>query len=113
MGELDAELCRAIAAAVGDDARKCRFAIVRIEPEAAVADAAAALDAGRLDHHQRRPGIGEHTEVVDVPVGGYAVVGAVLAHGRDHDAVREFEIGELNGRKQGAGHVTRIDLRPR
>src|SRR5262249_22041358 len=46
MGELDAELRRAIAAAVGDHARKRRFAIVRIEPEAAVADAAAALDAG-------------------------------------------------------------------
>src|SRR5215510_6517342 len=110
MGELDAELRRAIAAAVGYDARKRRFAIVRIEPEAAVADAAAALDAGRLDHDQRRPGIGEHAEVVDVPVGGHAVVGAVLAHGRDDDAVREFEIGELNGRKQGTGHVTRSDF---
>jgi len=76
-----------------------------------VADAAAPLDAGRLDHDQRRPGIGQHAKVVDVPVGRHAVVGAVLAHGGDHDAVREFEIGELDGRKQGTGHVTRIDLR--
>ena len=110
MGELDAELRGAIAAAVGDDARKRGFAIVRIEPEAAVGDATASLGAGGLDHDQRRPGIGEHTEVRDVPTGGHAVVGAVLAHRRDHDAVREFEIGELDGRKQRTGHVTRMDL---
>src|SRR5262249_24574079 len=110
MGELDAELGGAIAAAVGDDARKRGFAIVRIEPEAAVGDPATALDASGLNHDQLRPGNGEHIEVHNVPIGGHAVVGAVLAHRRDHDAVREFEIGELDGRKQGTGHVTRVDL---
>ena len=101
---------RAVAAAMGDDARERRFAVVGIEPEAAVADAAAALDAGRLDHDQRGAGIGEHAEMIDVPVGGDAVVGAVLAHGRDDDAVRELEIGEPDRRKQGTGHVTRVEL---
>src|SRR5262249_55769750 len=67
MGELDAELGGTIPAAVGDEARKHGFAIIRIEPEAAVGDAAVALDAGGLNHDQRRPGIGEHTQTSAVP----------------------------------------------
>ena len=67
-----------------------------------------ALDAGGLDHEQRRAGIGQHAEVIEVPVGRDAVVGAVLAHGRDDDPVRELEIGKSNRRKQGTGHGTRI-----
>ena len=98
-----------IAAAMGDDARERRLAVVGIEPEAAVGDAAAALDAGRLDHDQAGAGIGQHAEMIEVPVGGDAVVGAVLAHGRDDDPVRELEIGEPDRRKQGTGHVTRVD----
>ena len=46
--------------------------------------------------------------MIEVPVGGDAVVGAVLAHGRDDDPVREFEIGKPDRRKQGTGHGTRI-----
>ena len=90
---------------MGDHAPERRFAVVRIESEATVADAAAALDARRFDDEQSRARIGEHAEVIEVPVGGHAVVGAVLAHRRNDDAVREFEIGELDARKQGAGHV--------
>jgi hypothetical protein len=37
--------------------------------------------------------------MIEVPVGGYAVVGTVLAHGRDDDPVREVEIGKSDGRK--------------
>ena len=81
MGELNADLGSAVTTTMGDDPRQRRLAVVRIEPEAAMADAAAALDAGGLDHHQRRPGIGEHAEMIEMPVGGHAVVGAVLAHG--------------------------------
>jgi hypothetical protein len=43
MGELDAELGVAVTAAVGDDARQRGFAVIGIEAEAAVADAAAAV----------------------------------------------------------------------
>ena len=110
MGELHTELGAAVAAAMGDDARQRRLAVIRVEPEAAMSDAATALDAGGLDHDQRGAGIGEHAEMVEVPVVGDAVVGAVLAHGRDDDPVRELEIGEPDRRKQGTGHVTRIDL---
>jgi hypothetical protein len=92
---------------MGDHARERRLAVVRIEPEAAVADAAAALDVGHLGDHQAGAGIRQHTEMVEMPVGGYAIVGAVLAHGRDDDPVRELEIGEPDRREQSTCHVTR------
>ena len=81
MGELNAKLRSAVTATMGDDARQRCLAVVRVKPKATMADAAAALDAGGLDHEQRRPGIGEHTEMIEVPVGRHAVVGAVLTHG--------------------------------
>src|SRR5262249_5907072 len=45
--------------------------------------------------------------MVEMPVGGDAVVGAVLAHRRDDDAVDELEIGKPDRGKQGTGHVAR------
>ena len=80
MGELDAELGCAVTATMGDDTRQTRLAVVRIEPKAAMTDATAALDAGGLDHDQRGTGIGEHAEMIKVPVGCHAIVGTVLAH---------------------------------
>ena len=91
MRQLDAELRIAVAPAVRGDARERRFAVVRIEPEAAMGDAPAALDAGRLHHEQRRPRIAQRAEVIEMPVGRGAVIGAVLAHGRDDDPVAELE----------------------
>ena len=107
MRELDADLGGAEAMAMGDHARERGFAVIGIEPEAAVADAAAALDVGHLGDHQAGAGIRQHAEMVDMPVGGDAVVGAVLAHGRDDDPVRELEVGEPDRGEQSTGHVTR------
>jgi len=70
-----------------------------------VGDAAVALDVRRLDHDQCSAGIGQHAEMAEVPVVGCAVVGAVLAHGRNDDAIAQFEIGKPDRSKQGAGHV--------
>src|SRR6266516_935287 len=111
MSELNAELGGTVSPAVGDYAGKRSFAIIGIESEATVTDAPAALHPSRLDHEQRRPGIGKHAKVIEVPVRGDAVISAVLAHRRDDDAVREFEIGEPDGREQGTGHVTRLDTK--
>ena len=73
-------------------------------------DAAAPLHVGRLHHDQVRARVGEHGEMAEVPIGGGAVVGAVLAHGRDDDAILEREVGKLDRREQGAGHGSgRID----
>ncbi len=110
MGELDAHLAGSVAAAMGDDARERRLAVVGVEPQASVGDAAAALDAGRFDHDQPRARIGQHAEMIDVPVGGDAVVGAVLAHRRHDDPVGELEFGETDRGKQRTGHVTRVTL---
>src|SRR5206468_10583606 len=63
-----------------NDAGERSLAVVGIKPEAAVADTAAPLDPGRLRHHQRRAGIGEHAEMIDVPVGGDPVVGRSEEH---------------------------------
>jgi len=80
MGELDAELGCAVTTTMVDDTRQTRLTVVRIESKAAMTDATAALDAGGLDHDQRGAGIGEHTEMIEVPVGCHAIVGTVLAH---------------------------------
>ena len=60
MGELDADLGGADAMAMIDDARERRLAGVRIEPEAAVGDAAVPLHVGHLDNDQAGAGIGQH-----------------------------------------------------
>ena len=73
--------------AMGDDARQRRLVVVGIKPEAAVGDTPAPLDVGRLDHHQIGARVGEHAEMAEMPIGSRAVVGAVLAHGRNDDAV--------------------------
>ena len=87
MRQLNAKLGGADAMAVSDDARERRLAIIGIEPEAAMRDATAPLHMGCLDHNQPGARIGQHAEVSDVPVGGDAVGGAVLAHRRDNDAI--------------------------
>ena len=89
---------------VVDDVRERRLAGVGVEAEAAVADAATPLHVAHLRHHQPGAGIRQHAEMGHVPVGGDAVIGAVLAHRRDHDAVRKLEVGEPDRREQGAGH---------
>ena len=104
MRDLDAELGGAGPPAVGDDARQRRLVVVGVEPHAAVGDAAAALDMRRLDDDEARAGIGQHAEMGEMPVGGGAVVGAVLAHRRDDDAVGEFDTAELDGCEE-SGHA--------
>src|SRR5262249_4454766 len=102
--ELDAELRDTDALAVVDHMREHRLAVIRVEAEAAVGDAAVALHVRGLDDHKAGAGIRQHAEMRDVPVAGDAVVGAVLAHRRDDDAVVEGEGGEPERREQGRGH---------
>ena len=106
MGDLDAELGVAHAARLRDHARQRGFVVVGVQAEAAMGDAAMALDMGRLHHHQRGAGIRQHAEMHQMPVVGAAVVGRVLAHGRDHDAVGKLQAGQPIGREKGAAHGT-------
>ena len=87
---------------MGDHAGERRLALVRVEAEAAMADAALAFDIGHLGDHQAGAGIGQHAEMGEVPVGSDAVGGAVLAHRGGHDPVRKLEAGEPDRRKQDA-----------
>ena len=110
--KLDAEPGVTEAAAMRDHPRKRRFTVVRIKPEAAVGNAPAALDAGRLYHYQRGPRIAQHAEVVQVPVGRNAIIGAVLAHGRNDDPAAKVESSEPDWGKKGTGHGV-LDLEKR
>ena len=111
--ELDADLRGTDPMAMVDDARQRRFAGVGIETETTVADAAAPFHVAHFGDHEAGAGIGERAEMRDVPVGRHAVIGAVLAHRGDDDAVREFEVGEPNGREQYAGHEVPVEFRRR
>jgi hypothetical protein len=104
MGELDAELGGADRPRMVDDALHRLFVGVGSEARAAGGDAAAQFNAGRLDDEQGGAGIGEHADMGHVPVGHRAVVGRILAHGRDDDAVRKLDAGELDRREQVTGH---------
>jgi hypothetical protein len=87
-----------------DHARESILARIRIDAGAAMRDAPDALDAGRFHDHQRRTGICQHAEMRRVPRARDAVIGAVLAHRRDDDAVGKIEAGELDRREKCTGH---------
>ena len=55
---------------------------------------------GRFDGQQRRAGECQVAEVDDVPVGRAALVGRVLAHGRDHDPVAQLEAADAERGEQ-------------
>ena len=67
-------------------------------------DAAMTFDVGCLHDHQGRARVRQHAEVHEVPIVGTAIVGRILAHRRDHDAVGKLEARHTKGREQGTGH---------
>src|SRR5262249_35695136 len=105
MGELDADLRRrGHRAHVGEYGSKRRLVLVAVETEAAVGDAAAALDRGRFEDHQADAGERERAEMDAVPGLRRAVDSAVLAHRGDDDPIRKVEPGDARRRKQRTGH---------
>ena len=73
---------------------------VAVKPEAARRDAADRLDMRRLDAEHRGAGQREIVDVGEMPVIGRAVLGRILAHRRDHDAVGESQAAQLDRGKQ-------------
>ena len=102
MGELDAERGRARAAAQRHDPGQRRLVRLRIEAEAAMADAAARLDRGLLDDDEARARQRQRPQMLQVPIIGRAVLGAVLAHRRHRDPVGEGEAAEGHRLEQTA-----------
>ena len=84
----------------GKHARHGALVGVRIKPRVAVRDAADALDGGGLHHDKPGARHGQGHEVLQMPVAHAAVIGRILAHGRDHDAVREPHRAEIERRKE-------------
>lgn len=88
-----------------DDARKARHEGIVPQAEIANRAAAAALDLGRLDHHQAGATGGVAAGIHDVPVGGAALVRRILVHRRHHHAVFQVEIADRErGEEQRLGH---------
>ena len=106
MAELDAEDGRRgrEAARRGQRALGRRLVGVGIEAEAAMRDAAAPLDAGRLDRDHAGARDAERGPVVEMPVGRRSVIGRIHAHRRDGDAVGNRVGSEREGREQRGRH---------
>jgi len=95
MGELDAdERIRIDAADEVDDAPQ--FLPMRLAPQAKAGrgDASSGADMRRLDHDQAQTGRSETAEMHEMPVLRESVDRAVLAHGRQRDAVTKRAPGE-------------------
>ena len=102
MRELYAEFCGPNTLAMRDHMRERRLIRVGIEPKAAMRDAADALDMRRFNDEEPGAGIRQHAKMREMPVIGTAIVGAVLAHRRDDDAVSQGEGAQLQrGEEQG------------
>ena len=104
MRELDADRVPAEAPARRDDASDLGLVVLVIEAGAAVRDAAFARHVRRFDHQQSRAAVGELAEVDQMPVVQAAVVGLVLTHRRDDDAVGQRNGAELDRRKEFGEH---------
>jgi hypothetical protein len=83
----------------GQSAGKCTLILVGVESEASVSDAAMALDIRHLHHNKSGSGHGEHGKVLEVPVGGAAIMSRVLTHWRNSDAVRDVHRTNIEGRE--------------
>jgi hypothetical protein len=105
MGELDAELHAGHPSAHPvDDRLQRRLVLVAVEAEAALRDAALALDVRGLEAEQAGARHGEHAVVHLMPGLRAAVDRGVLAHRRNDDAVGQRDSADLDGREELGGH---------
>jgi hypothetical protein len=110
VGELDAGH-GALPADEVDDACVVGGLLVVPDPRVLRRDATLRDDGGRLGHHQAGTALRERPEVDEVPVGGSAVLGGVLTHGRDPDAVAERRAAQRQRREEQA-HMNAQPRRP-
>ena len=106
MRDLNAKSGIPHALGLGNYSCERRFIVVRIQAQAAVGDAAMPLDMRGLHDYKRRPRMRHHAEMHQMPVVRAAVIGGILAHRGDDDAVRKLETGQATRRKKST-HVDR------
>ena len=102
--KLDAQFRHTMKAAEVDHSLQRPFIFVAVESEAMLGNTPHPGDVGRLGNQQAAGTHRELPEVHQVPVGGRAVLGHVLAHRRNHDTVGQFEPAKFEGGKKCAGH---------
>ena len=105
MGELDADRHRRNLAHAGQHTGQRRLGGVVVQAQVAQRDAPGWLDGCRLQDQQAGARQRQSTEVDEMPVGGLAFVGGVLAHRRDHDAVGKGQRADGKGSEQLAHGV--------
>ena len=84
------------------DRTQCRLGPVVVEAQVGGRDPPLGLDRGGLDAQHAGAGESEAAEMDQVPVIGRTVIGRVLAHRRDHDAVGQGQAAQRDGGEQGA-----------
>ena len=99
VAELDGDLGSAAAVDEVDDAPPGLGVGGAPQPRAARADARLGRDIGHLAHDQPGTAHGSAADVDQVPVVGQAVLGGVLTHGADDDAVVEGQRAQREGLK--------------
>ena len=80
---------------------------VLVFPDAQVArrDAALRGDSRGFKRDQASAALRPAAEMDEVPIRGEAVLAGVLAHGRNADAIGEFNGAKLKARKKRSGHI--------
>ena len=101
MAQLQADLGAAVGVHEVDDAAPGRLVGVAVDAGAAVADARRLGDGRHLGVDEPGAALRAAAQMHKVPVAGQAVMGAVLAHGRDHDPVVEHHLAQAKGREHG------------
>ena len=97
VSELNAEFGDAILTAEIVYALECLLVVVRPHTGTSRRNASLRVDVGHLAHDQSRATERHIAEVHQVPIIRGAIVGIVLAHGRDHDPVRQGQTAHGNG----------------
>ena len=110
MRELYAEFRHAILTAEVVHPLEGGLVVVRPHARAFWRDAALRIDVRHLAHHQAGGTERHIAKVHQVPVVGRAVVRIVLAHGRDHDPVRQGQTTHGDGREQNASRFRDASL---
>src|SRR5690606_35742977 len=90
VSKLDADLGGTVTLAGIDDTLHRHLVLIVRERRATVRDAPDELDSCRLHHQEAGARVRQRAEVQHVPVRHIAVLGRVLAHGRDNDPVGEL-----------------------
>src|SRR6185436_14801153 len=104
MRELNAELCHTISTTEIYDTLQRGFVVVVVQTKTAVRDAADGRDMRRLGDQKAGRTHRELAQMHEMPVVRRAVLGVVLAHRRDHDAIGKREAAKLQRGEECARH---------